>query len=125
MNFTLVIVNVIVIVSQRLVMTHNMLPRVKPTEALDLRIADGGISFAGSRSCKVPWRSITGVHDTDAAFVVTDVSRNALVIPKRALDDNGVALWAFLEARLIGRRNLIRRPDARRFIFNTTDNYVV
>jgi hypothetical protein len=103
----------------QLVMRRSLLPPLQVGATLDVRFADAGISLGERPARCIPWRWIAGARDIDEAIVLSDVQSNVLVLPKRLFPDRGAALWSFLEHRLISRRGLIRRPDARRTIFNT------
>ncbi len=103
----------------QLILRRQMLPSTRADEVLDICFEDSGIKLLGNRIRAIPWRSINGARDLDDAIVLSDVQNNVLVVPKRVFADSGAAFWAFLEQRLIGRRGLIRRPEARRTIYNT------
>ena len=86
----------------------------------DVSFEDAGISVDEPIRVRIPWSKITVVEDVGEAFVF---SRKyvPLVILKRALPANGAVLWADLERRLVGRRNLVRGSSLRSKIVNTAE----
>jgi hypothetical protein len=84
-----------------------------------LHFDDVGITFDGSPQKTFPWRSIRSVQDVGDVFIFRCGTWRSITVPKRVFPDDGAALWALLEDRLIAKRDLNRRPGARTIV-NTT-----
>ncbi len=114
------VVNSLAIVMGVVALKRHMLPRMPLSGAIDVALADRGIVVSGTGSSRcVPWRSIQSAWNDEHAIVVTDLAGGVLVIPKHAFPDAGAGWWAWLDERLVGKRNLVRPARPSRLIVNT------
>ncbi|MBD5634621.1 MAG: hypothetical protein IAI49_09100 [Candidatus Eremiobacteraeota bacterium] len=89
----------------------------QPSAKIELTIDDAGITVTHPATY-VPWKRISAIYDVGEAFVAMPIFGKSVPILKRALPDDGSALWALLDAKLTGTRYLVRGTGSRLRINN-------
>ena len=92
--------------------------QAQPGREIELHIDDAGFNLSRPSEI-VPWKRILAVRDVGEAFVAVRPYGRGIMILKRALPDNGMALWAEIDEKLTASRYLVRGTTSHPYIVNS------